>query len=143
MEGEAVREALGVAEPTRRTTDSLLGEVREPFVQPIDLVGIRALIELADTLVDHVLEFVRDRAARRLPDERRAPRIAELSGGIGGEQIEQLLLVRLRTADRRSGCLIVGFGEQVSTPEEASDVCLLYTSPSPRDRQKSRMPSSA
>ena len=29
---------------------------------------------------------------------------------------------------------------EVST---ASDVCLLYTSPSPRDRQKSRMPSSA
>ena len=25
----------------------------------------------------------------------------------------------------------------------AGDVCLLYTSPSPRDRQKSRMPSSA
>ena len=27
--------------------------------------------------------------------------------------------------------------------ESQSDVCLLYTSPSPRDRQKSRMPSSA
>ena len=26
---------------------------------------------------------------------------------------------------------------------EALDACLLYTSPSPRDRQKSRMPSSA
>ena len=26
---------------------------------------------------------------------------------------------------------------------EMSDICLLYTSPSPRDRQKSRMPSSA
>ena len=26
---------------------------------------------------------------------------------------------------------------------ELSDACLLYTSPSPRDRQKSRMPSSA
>ena len=26
---------------------------------------------------------------------------------------------------------------------EAQDACLLYTSPSPRDRQKSRMPSSA
>ena len=26
---------------------------------------------------------------------------------------------------------------------EALNVCLLYTSPSPRDRQKSRMPSSA
>ena len=33
-----------------------------------------------------------------------------------------------------------------STPEVAyarSNACLLYTSPSPRDRQKSRMPSSA
>ena len=28
-------------------------------------------------------------------------------------------------------------------PPERSDGCLLYTSPSPRDRQKSRMPSSA
>ena len=27
--------------------------------------------------------------------------------------------------------------------KEASEACLLYTSPSPRDRQKSRMPSSA
>ena len=27
--------------------------------------------------------------------------------------------------------------------ELLTDVCLLYTSPSPRDRQKSRMPSSA
>ena len=30
-----------------------------------------------------------------------------------------------------------------STCAAASTVCLLYTSPSPRDRQKSRMPSSA
>ena len=28
-------------------------------------------------------------------------------------------------------------------PGDAIDACLLYTSPSPRDRQKSRMPSSA
>ena len=28
-------------------------------------------------------------------------------------------------------------------PYYALDICLLYTSPSPRDRQKSRMPSSA
>ena len=30
-----------------------------------------------------------------------------------------------------------------SVPGSRSDFCLLYTSPSPRDRQKSRMPSSA
>ena len=29
------------------------------------------------------------------------------------------------------------------TPVTEADICLLYTSPSPRDRQKSRMPSSA
>ena len=29
------------------------------------------------------------------------------------------------------------------TSSEISRICLLYTSPSPRDRQKSRMPSSA
>ena len=28
-------------------------------------------------------------------------------------------------------------------PESQANICLLYTSPSPRDRQKSRMPSSA
>ena len=34
-------------------------------------------------------------------------------------------------------------GDSVPTPLESSTICLLYTSPSPRDRQKSRMPSSA
>ena len=33
--------------------------------------------------------------------------------------------------------------ERVSANQESIDACLLYTSPSPRDRQKSRMPSSA
>ena len=34
-------------------------------------------------------------------------------------------------------------GEQVSTPVYTANNCLLYTSPSPRDRTRSRMPSSA
>ena len=33
--------------------------------------------------------------------------------------------------------------DQVTSYEAQVDYCLLYTSPSPRDRQKSRMPSSA
>ena len=32
---------------------------------------------------------------------------------------------------------------QVDLPNMQSDTCLLYTSPSPRDRTRSRMPSSA
>ena len=35
------------------------------------------------------------------------------------------------------------FGKILSELPGEVDVCLLYTSPSPRDRQKSRMPSSA
>ena len=34
-------------------------------------------------------------------------------------------------------------GETVEEMRGLADICLLYTSPSPRDRQKSRMPSSA
>ena len=34
-------------------------------------------------------------------------------------------------------------GEKRLTGEDVHKACLLYTSPSPRDRQKSRMPSSA
>ena len=43
----------------------------------------------------------------------------------------------------------VGEADEVATdidldkPAEQTKPCLLYTSPSPRDRQKSRMPSSA
>ena len=37
------------------------------------------------------------------------------------------------------GAMVLG----TASAEEALGICLLYTSPSPRDRQKSRMPSSA
>ena len=39
--------------------------------------------------------------------------------------------------------VVKDFIERVRTRALGSEVCLLYTSPSPRDRQKSRMPSSA
>ena len=39
--------------------------------------------------------------------------------------------------------VIKGYSEMLSKGQMSDVVCLLYTSPSPRDRQKSRMPSSA
>ena len=79
------------------------------------------------------------------------------------EQRPQVTRLKTGKSGRTVGC---GFGqlfqESVTTVEEYSDpdgflrglvvrlthwlhkfICLLYTSPSPRDRQKSRMPSSA
>ena len=53
---------------------------------------------------------------------------------------EALLRHHLQTRLTESGHVV----ESVANAEEALyQTCLLYTSPSPRDRQKSRMPSSA
>ena len=38
---------------------------------------------------------------------------------------------------------VLNFFRKASVVEAITNTCLLYTSPSPRDRQKSRMPSSA
>ena len=38
---------------------------------------------------------------------------------------------------------VTGFNVNIVGTNNYNDTCLLYTSPSPRDRQKSRMPSSA
>jgi ParB family protein of integrating conjugative element (PFGI_1 class) len=48
-----------------------------------------------------------------------------------------VLLAHLRENDLRGGLSFIDKAQAVL------DACLLYTSPSPRDRQKSRMPSSA
>ena len=43
----------------------------------------------------------------------------------------------------RMGDFFELFFDDAKTAAGVLDICLLYTSPSPRDRQKSRMPSSA
>ena len=63
-----------------------------------------------------------------------------------------LLFVLLGSAHAQKGKQAIGFGLSYGTEIESIGLgikyqynitCLLYTSPSPRDRQKSRMPSSA
>ena len=54
--------------------------------------------------------------------------------------------VQLREASgliRQSGQFISQASESMSKMQPSLDNCLLYTSPSPRDRTRSRMPSSA
>ena len=51
------------------------------------------------------------------------------------EKLEPLAPISMRIVDQ--------YGGELLSEELWDSVCLLYTSPSPRDRQKSRMPSSA
>ena len=79
-------------------------------------------------------------------------RLLELSL-IGGGDFSVVLFVNIQgTADQNINRWINQFQIENSNIETIKDtlsskyvstVCLLYTSPSPRDRQKSRMPSSA
>ena len=63
------------------------------------------------------------------------------------EQLEETKTAVLRIAAERKGCKVEELEEVYDDGQELMRFvlwdCLLYTSPSPRDRQKSRMPSSA
>ena len=60
--------------------------------------------------------------------------------GLNVGQVAELLA--LNTAEVVKALFLKGVMAQVNQQLDI-DTCLLYTSPSPRDRQKSRMPSSA
>ena len=57
--------------------------------------------------------------------------------------IAQLLFLEADNPDKDIYLYINSPGGSVTAALAMYDTCLLYTSPSPRDRQKSRMPSSA
>ena len=57
--------------------------------------------------------------------------------------IAQMLFLQMEDAKKDIHFYINSPGGSVTATMAIYDTCLLYTSPSPRDRQKSRMPSSA
>src|SRR5665213_4579980 len=105
----------------------------------------RSVLDLQLSGGDHNITFLHTRerlhlVTTRVPqgDERLFHRLAALVGGIRDDQehgraIRVIGDRRLRQRQRMHQCP----GSHLQMP------CLLYTSPSPRDRQKSRMPSSA
>ena len=60
-----------------------------------------------------------------------------------GHDLALQLLRRMEFVPALLTRLIVGFAFFDSGSGKLANICLLYTSPSPRDRTRSRMPSSA
>ena len=74
--------------------------------------------------------------------------LAPLSRAVRGERQRKFMAAVATTVNMfqvRVSDMLYSFGQRVSTQLvlHRHRTCLLYTSPSPRDRQKSRMPSSA
>ena len=69
--------------------------------------------------------------------DRTTGRVYAMNDGWG--EMTNIFIQQLR--DRNAGVNVLGF--RIMGGSGLSGFCLLYTSPSPRDRQKSRMPSSA
>ena len=71
---------------------------------------------------------------------------ADLSGCSTTAHADTAMYAAIKPAGAGKTMVITGFENGLVTPTwriTVTVVCLLYTSPSPRDRQKSRMPSSA
>ena len=76
-------------------------------------------------------------------------RVKDLHGGLssGQQALGRIVQALLADADGRDGVQLYALSDAIESYRDAvieqENGCLLYTSPSPRDRQKSRMPSSA
>ena len=114
------------------TTESLLGELQHNFtLNP----GTQEKFE-EGLLLLHNFEY--DDALTAF-EEATAQDSTEVLTHWGEAMCHYKALWKLQNTEKGRSVLS-RFGE---TKEERLESCLLYTSPSPRDRQKSRMPSSA
>ena len=105
------------------------------------------------TLQDKVMEQLKDAmrakdtmALQALRAIKSALLLEQTSAGASGtlaEDAELKLLQRLVKQRKDAAAMYQQQGREDLAATEFQEVCLLYTSPSPRDRTRSRMPSSA
>ena len=92
---------------------------------PVDAVNEISLV-ISDDRATQFLEEINSKAPQEPPDATTAATVPEL-----------------KSAAKKEAFLNTFLESVASNAAAATPRCLLYTSPSPRDRQKSRMPSSA
>ena len=100
------------------------------------LTGLRALLSLMDLAGILAIGFIVTSTAIFLTSGSDLNRVVEFAG-------LQIPAVNAQTLPWVSGAVLWVFLAKAFFSVILTKRCLLYTSPSPRDRQKSRMPSSA
>ena len=131
---DGIREALFYAEAGRHVAEEAV-----PFGHAAGLRGCRAAVVC---LCCAIYALVRMRTACFGDGDLSAPARCSNQGRAAEHSCPAAVGAGGAPATRRAAAKLVH--ELVEDVGEAgSELCLLYTSPSPRDRQKSRMPSSA
>ena len=135
--GTGEREMAWIADQYKRMNTTDINSAACVTGKPINAGGIQGRTEATGRGVQYALqEFFRhpeDLAAAGLTGTLEGKRVIVQGLGNVGYHAAKFL-------QEEDGCLITGIIERDGA---LFSPCLLYTSPSPRDRQKSRMPSSA
>ena len=135
----ATNVAMQLAKPAKRNPRELAQAIVDALMSDPVATAIIAQAELAGP---GFINFRLTHAARSAV----LPLIAQQGDAYGrAPRKEQKVLVEFVSANP-TGPLHVGHARQAALGDALCrlfDACLLYTPPSPRDRQKSRMPSSA
>ena len=76
-------------------------------------------------------------------DAMKVVQLSELALGKANEWKLDVITYEIRDKDSKIVAEYEGRDKQAAAQADADKSCLLYTSPSPRDRTRSRMPSSA
>ena len=99
--------------------------------------------QMLEEKLDHALLNIMTAAKSLLVEELSSLTLLQVDSIIGTEDAGATATVAPSQVDSIIGMEDAGVTATVAPSQVDSIICLLYTSPSPRDRQKSRMPSSA
>ena len=129
---------------TARALVERIAENNGPTISEDGLAANSDLTNILERQKEDFLENGRiDPETVKLANEQLAKLNADVNKINGDPQRSQLALTLAGTETAGAVTSETIVRDQVTTLFQPSLVCLLYTSPSPRDRQKSRMPSSA
>ena len=116
------------------------GTIQIAYIPNGRVFGISKLVRVVEKFSKRLQ--IQERITKNVADEIYAQGVKGVAVMAEGEHL-CMKMRGVRNDAQMTSSAFRGVFEDQKTKEELLKACLLYTSPSPRDRQKSRMPSSA